>query len=308
MHSLPSGLSAFNLSAYLKHKQTIVENELHQILESFPQNSRITAAVNHCLMSGGKRLRPILCIAAAESVSAHGSATDNVLTVACALEMIHTYSLIHDDLPAMDNDDLRRGKPTCHMAFDEATAILAGDALLTMAFEILSSTAIKEKKNLDGWLRVIELIARSSGIHGMVEGQMQDISSEGKILSLDLLKKMHRLKTGALIEASVCSGAILSEAQEHQFRLLKSYAQNIGLAFQVVDDILNIEGDPDLLGKAVGSDQQRNKNTYPSLLGLQESKSFAEKLVKMALQTLDYFDNRSDPLRAIARYIIDRNK
>jgi geranylgeranyl diphosphate synthase, type II len=308
MHSLPSGLSAFNLSAYLKHKQTIVENELHQILESFPQNSRITAAVNHCLMSGGKRLRPILCIAAAESVSAHGSATDNVLTVACALEMIHTYSLIHDDLPAMDNDDLRRGKPTCHMAFDEGTAILAGDALLTMAFEILSSTAIKEKKNLDGWLRVIELIARSSGIHGMVEGQMQDISSEGKILSLDLLKKMHRLKTGALIEASVCSGAILSEAQEHQFRLLKSYAQNIGLAFQVVDDILNIEGDPDLLGKAVGSDQQRNKNTYPSLLGLQESKSFAEKLVKMALQTLDYFDNRSDPLRAIARYIIDRNK
>ncbi len=308
MHSFSSGLSAFDLSAYLKHQQMFVETGLHQIMESFPQSSRITAAVNHCLMSGGKRLRPVLCIAAAESVSIRGAAVNNLLVVACALEMIHTYSLIHDDLPAMDNDELRRGKPTCHMAFDEATAILAGDALLTMAFETLSSAAIKEEQNLAGWLRIIELIARSSGVYGMVEGQMQDISSEGNILSLEFLKKMHRLKTGALIEASVCSGAILSGAKEHQLGFLKSYAQNIGLAFQVVDDILNIEGDPDILGKAVGSDQKRNKNTYPSLLGLQESKKFAKKLVKMALQALNDFDNRSDPLRAIARYIIDRKK
>jgi geranylgeranyl diphosphate synthase, type II len=167
-------------------------------------------------MSGGKRLRPILCLASAESVSPQGTSVDNVLDVACALEMIHTYSLIHDDLPAMDNDELRRGKPTCHVAFDEATAILAGDALLTMAFETLSSSCNQTAKNPAGWLRVIELIARSSGVHGMVEGQMQDISSEGNILSLDFLKKMHRLKTGALIEASVCSGAILSGADEHQ--------------------------------------------------------------------------------------------
>jgi len=308
MHYPFPDLSAFNLSAYLKQKKIVVENGLYQFLERFPQSSRITASVNYCLMSGGKRIRPILCIAAAEAVSARGAADDNVLVVACALEMIHTYSLIHDDLPAMDNDDLRRGKPTCHVAFDEATAILAGDALLTMAFEILTVTANKQGENLTEWLRVIELIARSSGVHGMVEGQMQDISSEGNILSLESLKKMHRLKTGALIEASVCSGAILSGAQEYRLHHLKNYAQNIGLAFQVVDDILNVEGDPDVLGKAVGTDKQRNKNTYPSLLGLPESKIFAEKLVKSALQALDDFDNRSDPLRAIASYIINRKK
>jgi geranylgeranyl diphosphate synthase, type II len=307
MHSFSVDFSSFNLSAYLKLQKTIIENRLSQSLQSFPKNSRITDAVDHSLMSGGKRLRPILCIAAAEAVSAHGSAVDSVLPVACALEMIHTYSLIHDDLPAMDNDEQRRGKPTCHVAFDEATAILAGDALLTMAFETLSSTAYK-KENPDRWLKVIEIIARSSGVHGMVEGQMQDISSEGNNLSLESLKKMHHLKTGALIEASVCSGAILSGAQEHQLDHLKTYAQNIGLAFQVVDDILNVEGDPDLLGKAVGTDKQKNKNTYPSLLGLSESKDFGKKLVEIALQALDNFDNKSDPLRAIAKYIIERKK
>jgi geranylgeranyl diphosphate synthase, type II len=308
MHTLRVGVPAFNLPEYLKIQKAYIEKGLYQIFQQFPRNSRITDAVNHSLMSGGKRLRPILCIAASKAVFAEGSSVDNVLPAACALEMIHTYSLIHDDLPAMDNDELRRGKPTCHVAFDEATAILAGDALLTMAFETLSSTANKQGENPAGWLNVIELIARSSGVHGMVEGQMQDIFSEGKILSLESLKNIHRLKTGALIEASVCAGAILSGAKEHQLDHLKNYAQNIGLAFQVVDDILNIEGDPDLLGKAVGSDKQRNKNTYPSLLGLQESKFFAEQLIKMALQALDNFDNRSDPLRAIARYIVDRKK
>jgi geranylgeranyl diphosphate synthase, type II len=308
MNSHTSGLHVFNLSEYLEHKKAFVEKGLYCILERFPQDSRITDAVAYCLMSGGKRLRPILCVASAEVVCANDSCADNVLWVACALEMIHTYSLIHDDLPAMDNDELRRGKPTCHVAFDEATAILSGDALLTMAFETLSLASNMQGENPGRWLRVIELIARASGVHGMVEGQMRDISSEGNILSLESLKKMYLLKTGALIEASVCSGAILSGAHDHQLDHLKTYAQNIGLAFQVVDDILNIEGDPDLLGKAVGTDEQRNKNTYPSLLGLPESKIFVEKLVKMALQALDVFDNRSDPLRAIARYIIDRKK
>ncbi len=308
MHSLSSEISVFNLSEYLTHKRELVENGLVGILEHFPKNSRITDAVKHCLMSGGKRLRPILCIASAEAVSPSGVAHDGVVALACALELIHTYSLIHDDLPAMDNDELRRGKPTCHVAFDEATAILAGDALLTMAFEILSSTANQEGKNHSGWLRVIELISHASGVHGMVEGQMQDISSEGKIQSLDNLKKMHRHKTGALIEASVCSGAIISGAKEYQTDQLKSFAQNIGLAFQVVDDILNVEGDPELLGKAVGTDEKRNKNTYPSLLGLQESKIFAKKLIKNALQALNDFDNRSDPLRSMAKYIIERKK
>jgi geranylgeranyl diphosphate synthase, type II len=308
MHSLFIDFPPFDLSSYLTLKRTIIENALIQTMRSFPQDSRITDAVNHSLMSGGKRLRPILCIATAEAVSAHGSFVENVLPVACALEMIHTYSLIHDDLPAMDNDEQRRGKPTCHVAFDEATAILAGDALLTMAFETLSSSAYKNEKNPSEWLRIIQLIAHSSGVHGMVEGQMQDIFSEGNVLSLESLKKMHRLKTGALIEASVCSGAIISEAKEYQLNQLKSYSQNIGLAFQVVDDILNVEGDPDLLGKAVGTDKQKNKNTYPSLLGLQESKIFAKELVQIALRALVDFDNRSDPLRAIAKYIIERKK
>lgn len=298
----------FNLHEYLKQKQKLVENGLDQILKSFPQNSLIIDAVGYCLLSGGKRLRPILCIAAAEAVSGNDFTGDNVMPVACALEMIHTYSLIHDDLPAMDNDELRRGKPTCHVAFDEATAILAGDALLTMAFETLSSAANQNRKTPDRWLKIIEIIARASGVYGMVEGQMRDISFEGKSLSLESLKGMHQLKTGALIEASVCSGAIISGIQEHRLDNLKIYGQNIGLAFQVVDDILNVEGDPSLMGKAVGTDTIKNKNTYPSLLGISESKIFAERLVNTALQALDVFDNRSDPLREIARYIVERKK
>jgi len=298
----------FNLSEYLKCKKAYVENGLSMVLKGFPQNSRITDAATYALMSGGKRLRPILCIAAAEAVSTDDSAMDGVLWAACALEMIHTYSLIHDDLPAMDNDELRRGKPTCHVAFDEATAILAGDALLTMAFEVLSAAANKQRKNPVRWLRIMELIARASGVHGMVEGQMRDIGSEGESISLESLKKMHRLKTGALIEASVCSGAIIAGGKRSLLDHLRTYAINIGLAFQVVDDILNVEGDPVRLGKSVGTDKLRNKNTYPSLLGLSESKIFAKKLVEIALQALDVFDNRSDPLRAIARYVIDRKK
>ena len=308
MDSIYSDLDAFNLSEYLKHKKAFVEKGLNQLLESFSQKSRITDAVGYCLMSGGKRIRPILCIAAGETEPADDFAAENILWVACSLEMIHTYSLIHDDLPAMDNDKLRRGKPTCHVAFDEATAILAGDALLTMAFETLSSRANHQGNKPYRWLKIIEIIARASGVRGMVEGQMMDISSEGKRLSMESLKKMHNLKTGALIEASICSGAILSGMQEHRLENLKIYAQNIGLAFQVVDDILNVEGDPFLLGKAVGTDKQRNKSTYPSLLGLSESKMLAEKLVKTALHALDVFDKRSDPLRAIARYIADRKK
>jgi len=216
--------------------------------------------------------------------------------------------LIHDDLPAMDDDQLRRGKPTCHVAFDEATAILAGDALLTLAFQILSSVEISNPEHALAWLQVIRTLADAAGYCGMIQGQMLDISSEGRNLSMDELESMHQLKTGALITASLRCGAIIGSADKDQQAALQAYAGNIGLAFQVADDILNVEGDPELLGKAVGTDQLREKSTYPSILGLNESKQLAKKLVRNALQAIENFDKRSDALRAIATYIIERRR
>jgi geranylgeranyl diphosphate synthase type II len=210
----------------------------------------------------------------------------------------------------MDNDDLRRGKPTCHIAFDEATAILTGDALLTLAFEILSSIDLNhiKKNNALRWLRVIHIIAKAAGYRGMIEGQIKDIAAEGNRIGLKDLEKMHALKTGALIEASISTGAILGNGSADQIQQLNIYAKNIGLAFQVIDDILNVEGNPAVMGKNVGTDQVHEKSTYPSILGIEKSKKFGKNLVNNALQALDYFDNKSDPLRAIAHYIIDRKK
>ncbi len=296
-------MKTFNLNAYLTLKNNLIDNALGNIFKDIANNRQIVNAMNYSLMAGGKRIRPVLCIAAAETVNQ--SPTD-VITVACALEMIHTYSLIHDDLPAMDNDNLRRGKPTCHIAFNEATAILAGDALLTMAFQLLSSIQPADYDTASRWLRVINIIALAAGYQGMIEGQMQDISSENQHLNLDSLEHMHMLKTGALIVAAVKAGTIIGKGNEQQIKHLDNYAKNIGLAFQVTDDILNVEGDAEVMGKAVGTDQFRSKNTYPSIMGLEESKTFAKKLVNNALQALSYFDTRADSLRAIANYIIDR--
>jgi geranylgeranyl diphosphate synthase type II len=220
--------------------------------------------------------------------------------------MIHTYSLIHDDLPAMDDDELRRGRPTCHVAYDESTAILAGDALLTLAFQILSEAQNSKPSHGPKWLEIIHLISTAAGFHGMIQGQMLDISLEGHRLSRTELESMHRLKTGALIEASLCSGAVIGGGNRNQIDALEQYAKNIGLAFQVADDILNVEGDPELMGKAVGTDQLRDKSTYPSVLGLEESKKFAKDLIRQALHAIKLFDKRSDPLRAIANYVIER--
>lgn len=261
--------------------------------------------MKYSLMAGGKRIRPVLCIAAAEAV---GGKADEVLPAACAIEMIHTYSLIHDDLPAIDNDDFRRGKPTCHVAFDEATAILAGDALLTLAFQILSSVELKNENYASKWLSVVNAISRAAGYQEMIEGQMRDIASEGVVLTLNELEEMHSLKTGAIIEASIYCGATIGNGGIEQMKQLGIYAKNIGLAFQVADDILNVEGDPDIMGKAVGTDKNRKKSTYPSIVGINKSRKFAEKLAGNALQALDGFDNRSDPLRAIAGYIVERKK
>jgi geranylgeranyl diphosphate synthase type II len=295
----------FDLPAYLSAKQKLINDSLVQILHDSGGSGRILDAMKYSLMAGGKRIRPILTLAAAESV---GGTPERALPAACALEIIHTYSLIHDDLPAMDNDDLRRGKPTCHIAFDEATAILAGDALLTMAFQILSSIDLVGTESYAVWLPVIQTIAKGAGYLGMIEGQMRDIEAEGRQLSRAELEKMHALKTGALIEASVHAGALLGNGTAKQIEKLGIYARNIGLAFQVTDDILNVVGDPDIMGKAVGTDNYRKKNTYPSLLGTDQSRVFAEELVNNALHALDIFDKKSDPLRAIANYIIRRKR
>ena len=300
-------MNSFDLSSYLFSKQKQVNRTIDEIIDQTTNSSVVVSAMRHSLLAEGKRIRPVLCIAASQAV---GGRTEDVLMAACALEMIHTYSLIHDDLPAMDNDDLRRGKPTCHIAFDEATAILTGDALLTLAFEILSSIDFNHIKvnNAFKWLRVINIIAKAAGYKGMIEGQIKDIAAEGNRIGLKDLEKMHALKTGALIEASISTGAILGNGSVEQIQQLSIYAKNIGLAFQVIDDILNVEGDPAVMGKDVGTDQVREKSTYPSILGIEKSKEFAKNLVNNALQALNYFDNKSDPLRAIANYIIDRKK
>ena len=208
----------------------------------------------------------------------------------------------------MDDDDERRGKPTCHIAFDEASAILAGDALLTLAFQLLSAVEISNGSQAVTWLRIIHRIADAAGYRGMIAGQMKDIASETRLLSMEELEELHALKTGALIEASIYSGASLGGGRQEQIDQLGIYAKKIGLAFQIKDDILNVEGDPALLGKAVGTDKMRQKNTYPYLMGLEKSKSFAEALVTSALQAIEPFNRRADPLRAIANYIVQRNR
>ncbi|MBU1711535.1 MAG: polyprenyl synthetase family protein [Proteobacteria bacterium] len=293
----------FDLNSYIESKNIQINNELDKIIDA--QNSNlISKAIRYSLMSGGKRIRPVLCIAASEAV---GGEERSVLPAACALEMIHTYSLIHDDLPAIDNDSLRRGKQTCHIAFDEATAILAGDALLTLSFQVLSSIDVN-RYNANTWLKVIHLISIAAGYKGMIEGQIRDISYENRHISMKKLEEMHSLKTGALIEVSVKSGAILGNGNPEQIELLQIYAKNIGLAFQITDDLLNVAGDPSVTGKGVGTDMARNKCTYPALIGISGSETYAKKLINNALKAIESFDNKSDPLRAIAMYIIERKR
>lgn len=300
-----SNTDSFDLKSYLILRKKEIDHALGEILKQTPKSRKITQAMEYSLLADGKRIRPILCLAATEAVRGE---TENVLPAACAIEMIHTYSLIHDDLPAMDNDDRRRGKPTCHIAFDEATAVLAGDALLTLAFQILSSKRFVTDRHASKWLQVCHAYAMAAGHKGMIEGQMRDIASEGAQMSVAELENLHSLKTGALIDAAIYAGALLGNGTDAQIEALHGFARHIGLAFQVCDDILDVEGDPAVMGKSAGSDAQRQKCTYPALLGLAQSKVLAHNLVNSALQALHNFDNRSDPLRAIARYIVERKK
>ena len=291
------------LKAYLQDRQKIVEEALEHYLpgeDNIPAD--IYKAVRYSVFNGGKRIRPILCLAATEAV---GGDLGPAIPVACALELIHSYSLIHDDLPAMDDDDFRRGKPTCHKVFGENIAILAGDALLTEAFVILSHVE-KVRLSAERRLAVIQEIAKAAGICGMVGGQALDVLSGKSVSDEDTLNEIHRRKTGALIVAAVKSGAIIFNARKDKIQALAEYGINVGLAFQVADDILNVEGDRELMGKKTGSDAAHDKLTYPSLLGLDLAKEKLAKYIDAAEASLSGFDERARPLLVIARYIMER--
>lgn len=294
-----------NLKIYLSGRKKIVDEALGRFAP-VPEGAaaKVAEAMNYSLFAGGKRLRPILCMAGASAVGGDEMA---VLPVACALEMIHTYSLIHDDLPSMDNDDLRRGKPTNHKVFGEAVALLAGDGLLTEAFALMTG-ADSPPRDPARLLRVVALVARAAGYKGMVGGQVADILSEGGDVDPALVRTIHSRKTGALISASVASGAILGNGSDGQVAEITAFGEAIGLAFQVSDDILDIEGDPEKTGKKPGGDARKKKITYPSVLGLKESKEIQKELVNQAVAAIDRFDREADPLRSIARYIIERNQ
>ncbi len=289
---------------YIKARQELVNKALNYyvpLLQDF--SARVTEAMHYSLFAGGKRLRPILLLAAAEAV---GGEPEDYLPAACALECIHTYSLIHDDLPAMDDDDLRRGRLTCHKAFDEATAILAGDGLLTLAFELLAHPDLRARVSAGRLLEVIYLVAKAAGIEGMVGGQMADLLAEGRPVSAEELDFIHQHKTAALITASVVAGGVLAGASEAQQQALKTYGKAIGRAFQIIDDLLDILGDEEIIGKPVGSDLAKGKATYPRVFGLEASKQKARELVTRALESLQLFDEKANPLRDIAHYVVER--
>jgi geranylgeranyl diphosphate synthase type II len=293
-----------DIKAYLARKKDIIDKTLEKLVPSaktFPPV--IHEAMRYSLFAGGKRVRPVLAIAAAEAV---GATTADLLPVAGALELIHTYSLIHDDLPAMDDDDLRRGRPTCHKAYGEAIAILAGDGLLTMAFEVLSDPRRMKSIQARTLVSINREIAVASGVFGMVGGQVVDIQSENKEIDFPTLEYIHTHKTGALIRASVRVGALYAKAGKRQFAALTRYGEMVGLAFQIVDDILDLTGKQEELGKDIGSDLEKGKKTFPSFLGLEESRRRAEEVVGEALDALKGFDRKADPLRELAKYIINR--
>ena len=295
-----------DLKAYLSEKKAMVDKALEAYMpEPEGPASDVINAMKYSLFAGGKRLRPILCIAGTEAV---GGTEKDCLPVACALELIHTYSLIHDDLPIMDDDDLRRGRPTNHKVFGEAVALLAGDGLLTEAFKLMTKDDFTKHVVPQVLLKVISLISHASGCQGMVGGQVVDIQSEGKAVDLSIVKFIHTHKTGALISASVVSGAILGRGNDSQLQAIISYGRKIGLAFQISDDILDIEGDTKALGKKAGADEKKGKITYPFVLGLKRSKEIQSQLVEAAVESLQPFDHTADPLRLIAQYIIERKK
>ncbi len=292
------------LRAYLEACQARVEAVLERWLPPIgTQPERLHTVMRYATLGGGKRVRPMLTYAAGKAL---GVAPGQLDGPACAVELIHTYSLVHDDLPAMDDDDLRRGRPTCHKAFDEAMAILAGDALQTLAFKVLCHCENPQVDN-GARLRMIESLALASGSRGMAGGQAIDLGAVGKTLNLVQLENMHIHKTGALIRASVRLGTLAQpDADPEHVRGLDHYAKCIGLAFQVQDDILDVEGSTETLGKTQGKDRARSKPTYPALLGLEAAREKARRLREEALDSLVGLDEQADPLRWLAEYIVSR--
>jgi len=294
--------TTFDLKTYLRDRQQRVEAALNaSVPTGYPET--VYEAMRYSLLAGGKRLRPILCLATCELL---GGVESMAMPTACALEMIHTMSLIHDDLPAMDNDDYRRGKLTNHKVYGEDVAILAGDALLTYAFEYVATQT--QNVPAEYTLRVIANLSKAVGAEGLVGGQIVDLASEGVTdISLDTLNYIHTHKTGALLRVSVTSGAILAGADEAQVAILSQYANHIGLAFQIIDDILDITATSEELGKSAGKDVAAHKATYPSIWGLEESKQQAQTLVTTAkADVLDSFGTAAQPLVALADFIVDR--
>jgi geranylgeranyl diphosphate synthase type II len=291
-----------NLADYIAYQQKRVDAALDKWVPAENTDpATIHKAMRYSLFAGGKRVRPLLAIAAAEAV---GNSIDGVENAACSLELIHTYSLIHDDLPALDNDDLRRGRPTCHKVFGDAMAILAGDALLTLAFEVLGklpNTSAQRRAEL-----VTELAVASGTVGGMIGGQVNDIEGEGKAPTAELLDRIHRAKTGALLRASVRMGAIYAGASEAQLAALTEFGEHVGLAFQIVDDVLDVEASSEELGKTAGKDAAQQKITFPAVYGLEKSRSMAEHHRGAAYEALEQFGDRAARLRQLADLVVHR--
>jgi geranylgeranyl diphosphate synthase type II len=293
-----------DIKAYLFKKKDIIDKSLEKLVppaRTFPPS--VHDAMRYSLFAGGKRVRPILAIAAAEAL---GARTADLLPIAGSLELIHTYSLIHDDLPVMDNDDFRRGQPTCHKKFGEALAILAGDGLLNMAFEVLSDPRRLKAIPANRLIAIIREISTASGVYGMVGGQVVDMESEGKDIDFPTLEYIHTRKTGALIRASVRVGAMYAKAGKRQFLALTHYGEMVGLAFQIADDILDITGTQEETGKDVGGDLKKGKKTFPGFYGLEESRRRASEVADKAIASLQGFGRKADPLRELAKYIVNR--
>ncbi len=288
------------IQLYLSSRKEIIDKKLLELLPHFSDPmSRLEESMRYSILAGGKRLRPILCIASSEAV---GGSVEKTIPIACAIEMIHTYSLIHDDLPSMDDDLLRRGIPTNHSVFGEALAILAGDGLLTDAFSLIVGEGVSERLAPKVVVEIIRDVSRAAGSQGMVGGQALDLAIEGKDVGVEFIEKVHSLKTGALIEASVMSGGRVGGAGDDQLMQLMCYGRCLGLAFQIIDDVLDIEGGVEI-GKNRGADARKRKATYPSLLGVEKARRVALEFTQKAVSSLKDFDERAEPLKELAFYL-----
>ena len=292
------------LQETLEQGQALTDAALDRLIPLETQSPEsIHKAMRHSVFAGGKRLRPVLCIEAGRMIA--GTLPPKIEELGAALEMLHTYSLIHDDLPALDNDDLRRGRPTCHKVFGEALAILAGDALQTQAYEVLARLECPAEARV----RIIEEIARGTGtLDGMIGGQVVDLEAEQTSPTMEMLEYIHRAKTAALITASLVSGGLYAGAKDGEVRKLRAFGQSIGLAFQIVDDVLDVTQTSEQLGKTAGKDTAAQKVTYPALFGIEESERKADALVSSAFSELESFGQRADTLKELARYLVERKK